>query len=199
MARRLLGAPRMKLPYLLLPFLAISACTGDSFSDQAASVEGIYRVDSHLRNEASCSPGGAPVSDSQTFAYAKRVDILGIETLQLLSCASLDDCRAKAAQASFGGPISFAFTLTAADGDALTGFEATTGFTTANGTCEMPELSNLELVMTGDALQLEKRTQVGADYPADNGACTSEKGRAAAEAAPCTELETLAATKLESL
>lgn len=189
----------MKLPYLLLPLLAIAACTDDTFDDQAATAEGIYRVDTHLRNEAACSPGGAAVEDTQTFAFAKRADILGIKTLQLISCASLDDCRAKAAQTSFEGDISFAFTLTGAENDALTGFEATSGFTSEGGTCQMPELSNITLVMSGDALELEKRTQVGADYAADNGFCTTDKGRASAETAPCSELETVTATKVESL
>jgi hypothetical protein len=176
----------------------MSACTDDEFSAQAASVEGIYRVDSHTRNEASCSPGGTAVDDTETLAVAKRADVFGVETLQILSCADLDDCRVKASPV-FEGPISFSFMLTGVDGDALTGFEATSGFTTAGTTCEMPELSNLELEMNGDVLRLEKRTQIGADYTSANGVCTTDQGRASAEAAPCTELETLAATRLEDL
>ncbi len=198
MARWLLDGSRMKFPLVVLPLLAVSACTGDPFGDQAASVEGIYRVDSHTRNETGCSPGGAAVEDAQTLAVAKRGDVFGIETLQILSCADVADCRVKASPA-FEGPISFSFMLTGVDGDALTGFEATSGFTTAGSTCEMPELSNLTLVMDGDALQLEKRTQIGADYMSANGACTTDQGRASAEAAPCSELETLTATRLEDL
>jgi hypothetical protein len=198
LARWLLDGSRMKFPLVLLPLLAVSACTDDEFSTRATSVEGIYRVDSHTRNEAACSPGGDPVEDTQTFAVAKRGDVLGIETLQILSCADVDDCRVKASTA-FEGPISFSFVLTGVDGDALTGFEATSGFTTAGTTCEMPELSNLTLEMTGDTLQLEKRIQIGADYMSANGVCTTDQGRAAAEAAPCSELETLTATRLEDL
>ena len=188
----------MKFSLALLPLLAVSACTDDPFEAQASSVEGIYRVDGHTRNEAACSPGGDPVEDTETFAVAKRGDVFGIETLQILSCADLADCRVKASPA-FAGPISFSFMLTGVDGDALTGFEVTSGFTTSDATCEMPELSNLTLVMTGDALQLEKRTQIGADYTSTNGACTTDQGRASAEAAPCSQLETLTATRLEDL
>jgi hypothetical protein len=191
----------MKATYLLLPLLAMSACTDDdAFTAQASTVEGIYRVDSHLINQGACTAGGDPVADSQTFAYAKRIDILGTKALQIYSCSSLDDCRAKASQPAMAGPISFAFTLTGIDGDALTGFEVTSGFSGEGDTCLMPELENFKLVLNGDALKLEARVQVGADYTADsNGYCTTDKGRASAEAAPCSVFETLAATKLEAL
>jgi hypothetical protein len=64
----------------------------------------------------------------------------------------------------------------------------------------MPELSHTKLVLTGDTVQIEKRTQVGADYTADsNGFCTTDKGRESAEKAPCSELETMTMTKLEAL
>jgi hypothetical protein len=186
----------MKFPVVVLPLLAMSACADDPFDDKAASVEGIYRVDSHTRNETSCSPGGDAVEDTQTFAFAKRHDVLGVKMLDFMSCSDVVDCRAKSEKASFGDPISFGFALTAIDGDALTGVELGAGLGNADGTCKMPELTNLKLVMTNTTLQLESRTQIGADYMSANGTCSTAQARASAEAAPCSELETISATKI---
>jgi hypothetical protein len=63
----------------------------------------------------------------------------------------------------------------------------------------MPELASLTLVMDGESLRLERRTQIGADYAPANGTCTTDQGRAVAEAAPCSELETLTATRIAPL
>jgi hypothetical protein len=182
-----------------LSLLALSACTSDDFGDRASEVEGIYRVDSHLLNEAACSPGGTAFTDDDAFAFAKRASVLGHDFLQIYSCASLADCRAKAAQAQFQGALSFSFTLTAVDGDALTGSEVTTGFTSSNGTCTMPELSDLSLDFDGSVLRIEKSTRIGQDYPGQGGYCTTDKGRASAEKASCSEMETLSATLVEPL
>lgn len=191
----------MKLLSLLaLPLVVISACASDGgFVDQAAEVEGIYRVDSHLLNDAACTRGGVPVTDMHGFAFAKRGSVLGTDFLELYSCASLDDCRAKAALKQFEGATAFAFTLTGTDDKGLTGFESTTGFSNGSGTCSMPELSSISLVLDGAALRLEKSTRIGADYAAHDGVCTTDKGRAAAESAPCSEMETLDATLVEAL
>jgi len=183
-----------------LPLLALTACATDGDFDQRASeVEGIYRVDSHLMNETACAPGGTPMEDMHSFAFAKRGNVFGTEFLQLWSCESLDDCRTKAAQDQLNGAISFGFTLTSVDGDALTGFEATTGWTTGGNTCSMPELSDLVLELDGDTLRLEKTIRIGDDYTTSNGVCTTDRGRASAEDAECSQMETLTATFVEAL
>ncbi len=199
MARQLLDTLRMKLLSLFaFSFLALSACADGAFVDRASQVEGIYRVDSHLLNETSCSPGGAAVHDAHTFAFAKRGNVLGNEFLQVWSCASLADCRQKAAQDQLSGGHEFAFMLTGSDGDSLTGSEVTTGFSRGDDICTMPESSHLVLELSGDALRIEKTTRIGRDYRAQDGYCTTDKGRAASEDAPCTENETLTATLLEA-
>ncbi len=188
------------LSSLALSLLALSACATDGdFTDRASQVEGIYRVDGHLLNAASCSPGGAPVKDTHPFAFAERGEVFGHEFLQIWSCASLADCREKAAQGQLNASIDFGFTLTSVDGDALEGTEATTGFTDGGDTCTKPELSSIVLSLDGGALRLEKATRIGKDYRADDGFCTTDKGRAASEDAPCTQMETLTATLVESL
>jgi hypothetical protein len=98
----------------------MSACADDPFDAQAASVEGIYLVDSHTRNEAACSPGGDAVEDTDRYAVAKRHDPGGLELLDVVSCSSPADCEAKAGLES-PGPVSFGFALTGVDGEALTG------------------------------------------------------------------------------
>jgi hypothetical protein len=198
LARWLLDGSRMKFPLVVVPILAVSACTDDPFEQKAATVEGIYRVDSHTRNETGCSPGGAAVEDTETFAFAKRYELLGIKVLDVISCSDIDDCRTRSEDGA-SGPLSFGFALTAVDGDTLTSVEVGSGFSTGGSTCEMPELAKLTLVMTDDTLQVERRTQIGADYMSANGACTTDQGRASAEAAPCSELETLTGTRLEDL
>lgn len=187
------------LALIALSLVTASACADDDFGGRASEVEGIYQVDSHLLNDKSCSPGGTPFSDMHEFAFAKAGTLFGHDYLQIYSCESLADCRQKAALKQFEGNISFAFTLSGIDGEALTGFEATTGFTSTNGTCTMPELSNLVLKLDGDKLSIEKSTRIGHDYPADNGFCTTDKGREASEGATCSEMETLNATLVETL
>jgi hypothetical protein len=183
-----------------LSALAVSACATDGeFVDRASQVEGIYRVDSHLLNDSACSPGGTPYQDSHAFAFAKRGSVFGTEMLQVYSCASLADCRQKAALRPFEGNIDFGFTLSDISGDTLTGFEVTTGYTDGSGTCTKPELSDIELTLSSGAMRIEKATQIGHSYPAQNGACTTDKGRAASEDAPCSQMETLTATFVEAL
>lgn len=188
------------LSLLALSLFTASACATDGeFADRAAEVEGIYQVKSHLLNDQGCTPGGTPFSDQHGFAFAKHSTILGRDYLHIYSCASLEDCRQKAALTQFEGNISFAFTLSSTDGAALTGFEVTTGFTSSTGVCTMPELSNVVLTIEGDALSIEKSTRIGHDYPADSGVCSTDKGRAASEGASCSQMETLKATLVEAL
>ena len=189
------------LSLLAVSALTASACATDDgeFIDRASEVEGIYQVKSHLLNAQSCSPGGTPFSDQHGFAFAKRNTILGHEYLHIYSCASLDDCRQKAALEQFEGNISFSYTLSGLDGDVLTGFEVTTGFTSTNGLCTMPELSNLVMKVDGAELSIEKSTKIGRDYPSDSGVCSTDKGREASEAASCSQMETLKATLVEAL
>ena len=184
-----------------LSALAASACATDDgvFIDQASQAEGIYLVDSHLLNDKGCSPGGTELQDAHGFAFAKRGNVLGTEMLQVYSCASLADCRQQAALKPFEGNIDFGFTLSEISGQTLTGFEVTTGYTDGSGTCTKPELSDIELTLTGATLRIEKATQIGHSYPAENGACTTDKGRAASEDAPCAQMETLTATFVEAL
>ncbi|MFN0251490.1 MAG: hypothetical protein ACKV2T_31735 [Kofleriaceae bacterium] len=194
----------MKFTSMSLSLLAVTACTtgggsGLAFEQRASEIEGIYRLDTHLMNDAACAPGGTPMGGEHGFAFAKRGSVFGTEFLQVWSCESLEDCRAKAAQDQLSAPIDFGFTLTGVDGDALTGFEATTGWTDGSNTCSMPELSDLVLELDGDALRIEKAIRVGADYTTSNGICTTDKGRASAEKATCSQMETLTATFVEAL
>jgi hypothetical protein len=192
--------PMKHLSLLALSILTASACaTEGEFIDRADEVEGIYQVTSHLLNDKSCSPGGTAFSDQHSFAFAKRNTIFGHEYLHIYSCASLQDCRQKAALPQFEGNISFSYTLSAVDGDVLTGFEVTTGFTSSIGVCTMPELSSVVLKIDGEQLSLEKSTKIGSDYPAQNGVCTTDKGREASEGASCSQMETLKATLVEAL
>lgn len=185
--------------FALSAFAATACATDGVFTERASQVEGIYRVDSHRLNEKACSPGGTALQDSHSFAFAKRGNVLGTDMLQVYSCASLADCRQKAALKPFEGTIDFGFTLSDISGETLTGFEVTTGYTDGSGTCTKPELSDIELTLAGGTMKIEKATQIGQSYPADKGACTTDKGRAASEDAPCAQMETLTATFVEAL
>lgn len=204
-ARGLLDTLRMK--HLLSSFafsVLVTACTTSGGSDlefaqRAAEVEGIYRVESHLMNEAACAPGGSPMEDMHGFAFAKRGSVFGVDYLQIYSCESVADCRAKAAQAQFSGLIDFSFTLSAVDGDLLIGTMSTSGYSDGGTTCSMPEMQELELALDGDALRIEGGIHKGHDYTTTDGICWTDKGREASEDAPCSQMETLTATFVEAL
>lgn len=67
-----------------------------------------------------------------------------------------------------------------------------TGFSSADGTCREPSISEDALShQASDGVRVESRKQIGDDYAAVDGYCTTDAGHAASVSKPCTELEVL--------
>lgn len=183
--------------------LALTACTSSSgtgssdFEDTAAAAEGIYQVAGYTRNDASCAPGGESRLGSDTFAAAFSSTNFGISTLEIVSCASIADCRDKvaAAKAREGYTYDFGFTLTeVGQNGALTGEGVSSGFDNGE-VCTEGEVSSTLLTLTGDALRLEQAISIAADYPIDDhGGCNTGDAQQAAEGSTCSAMEVLTAT-----
>ena len=77
--------------------LALAACDSGTaaFDEAAAPVEGIYQVTSYTRNDAACAPGTTSLLRDDKFAVAFMQDVFGTPVLNVMSCASVADCRAK--------------------------------------------------------------------------------------------------------
>ncbi len=193
----------MKL--LAIVGLALTACTSSGgssdFEDTAAGIEGIYRVQSHTRNDASCTPGGDSLLGDDRFAAVFSGEVLGHPYLDIVSCASAADCRDKvaASKAGRGFTIDFSFTLTGVgQGGALTGASVTSGFGDGD-VCREAELSTTVLTIVDESLRLEQAIKIAADYPAEDGFCSTTAAQQAAEGATCSAMEVLTATFSEPL
>lgn len=185
--------------------LALTACTSSGsssdFEESAASIEGIYRVQSYTRNDSSCAPGGESLLGSDRFAAVFSGEVFGRPFLDIVSCASAADCRDKVAATKAGGgfAIDFSFTLTGVgQGGALTGAGASTGFGDGE-VCREAEISTTVLTLVDESLRLEQAITIAADYPAEDGVCSTTAAQQAAEGATCSAMEVLTATFFESL
>lgn len=184
--------------------LALTACTSSGSSDfeaTASTVEGIYRVQAYTRNDSSCAPGGESLLGGDRFAVVFRGEGLSQLFVDVVSCASAADCRDKvaAANAGDGFSIDFSFTLTGVDQDgALTGATVSTGFGDGD-VCREAELSTTVLTLVDESLRLEQAITIAADYPADDGVCSTAAAQQAAEGATCSAMEVLTATFFEAL
>jgi hypothetical protein len=195
----------MKL--LALVGLAVTACTSNGssapseFEDAAAEVEGIYKVQAYTRNDASCAPGGESLLGGERFAAVFSGEALGRPYLQILSCSSAADCRDRIAAMKSGGgfAVDFSFIVTGVgQNGALTGAGTSTGFGDGE-VCREAELSTTLLTLAGESLRLEQAITIAADYPAEDGTCSTTAAQQAAEGATCSAMEVLTATFFEAL
>jgi hypothetical protein len=188
--------------------LALMACGGGSNEDSsefeaaAASMEGIYQVQSYTRNDSACSPGGESILGGDGFAAAYTQKFLGITLLSVISCDSPQDCRDKLAaeQRGEGFQIDFLFSveLLGNDGE-LIGSSASTGFGDGS-VCTDAELGDTVLTLAGSELRLEQAITIADDFPVDgDGFCTTVAASEAAEGKSCSEMEVLTATFFEPL
>ncbi len=182
------------------------ACGGgssdDDFDAAAASMEGIYQVQSYTRNDNACSAGGESILGADRFAAAYTQKFLGITLLSVISCASPADCRDKLAaeRAGEGFQIDFLFSVQFLGGDGeLIGSGASTGFGDGE-VCTEAELTATLLTLAGSELRLEQAITIADDFPVDsNGFCTTSGASAAAEGKTCSQLKVLTATFFEPL
>jgi hypothetical protein len=183
------------------------ACSGLTDAD-VESWEGIYQLTSYTKNASSCDAEGASVlaSQQETLFLLRRASAFGRMSLWLLSCIDVANCQDKRAkfdqsQATHGiGPpaaILFQFTCPGPNGS-LTATITNTGFSRTDGTCHAPSISEDALShQASGSVRVESRKQIGDDYSAVNGYCTTDAAHAASTSKPCTELEALAGQFLQ--
>jgi hypothetical protein len=187
--------------------LLVGACTsnsgsGGSFEELSSEMEGIYRVTSHTRNEAACVPGGDSILGTDGFAIMKRMPFFGdIEILNVFSCASPADCRARLAQFEAGeavpNELSFSASEAGPNGTVI-GQSAGTGFSEGN-VCTGGELTTSTFALTADGIRIETGVVIAPDYPSDDGLCSTTATQRAASGVACSEMEILEADFVESL
>ncbi len=178
-----------------------AGCSPSDFEDTAAAIEGIYRVQSYTRNDSSCQPGGESLLGSDRFAAVFTGEVFGRPFLDIVSCSSAADCRDKVAatKSGTGFVIDFSFTLTSVGpGGALTGAGVSTGFGDGE-TCREAEMSTTLLTLVDESLRLEQALTIAADYPAEDGICSTTAAQQAAQGATCSAMEVLTATFFEPL
>jgi len=180
-----------------------AACSSGEFETLANEAEGIYQVQSHTENLASCEPGGESLLDpgSDQYLVARKQEIFGTPIMYIWSCASPADCRNKLTRIDAGEfvAIDFSFTLSSVDGGSLAGLTANTGFY-MNGTCTEGGTADISLSVDADGLTLVEARTIADDYSADSdGFCTTDLAQDAAAGNECSEMETLTAVFVESL
>jgi hypothetical protein len=190
----------MKTKFLPL-LLAFTACTdsgsSSDFEQAASGMVGIYRIDSHTRNELACSPDGAAVEGTHEFAVGFMQKFFGIELLTFYSCASPADCRDKATNTT-GFLIDFSFSVQFVGDGELTGGGGSSGFN-RDGVCEEGEVWDTRLTLTGSSLRIQQGITVSDNYPADDGTCATDLAADAADGNECSKMEVLTATFVEEL
>jgi hypothetical protein len=197
-----------KLTTFALLALSATACTTQDQND-VSSIEGIYKVSARSHNDAACAPGGSSTLGNDTFALVTSSEAVGHQFLQVISCASPDDCRAKQAKLAAGQLVTdqFSYTVDATssplvvDGntDVYTSQGASTG-ELSGASCVMGEVTSTSFRITGSSLQVNQEITVAADYPAINGTtCTTDAAQTAAAGQSCSQFEELDATLVETL
>jgi hypothetical protein len=181
--------------------VSVAAC-GDSSSSRydelAASMEGIYSVQTYTRNEAACAPGGDSQLGTDVFAVVARESVFGTKYLSVRSCGSIAECRAVLAGQGAGHDFTFAV-YTPDDDGSLSGEGRSTGFGDGT-TCREGEVTATTLTLAGGALRVEQQITIADDYPVDSeGFCSTDAAAAAAAGNSCSQLEVMTATFVEAL
>ncbi|MDQ3364760.1 MAG: hypothetical protein M3680_04955 [Myxococcota bacterium] len=188
-----------QLRYLVVAVLAACGESESSrFDELAASMEGIYSVETYTRNAAACLPGGESQLATDTFALVVAESAFGTRYLSVKACSSVAECRSLLGSAASGGDFYFAVHEPAGDAT-LTGEGRSTGFGDGT-TCRGAELQSTTLTLTGSTLHLEQEITVADAYPVDaEGFCTTDGAARAAAGKTCSQLEALDATFVEAL
>ncbi len=189
--------------FVALSLFTATACSSGEFDTLANDAEGIYQIQSHNENSLACEPGGDSLlgPDSDQYLVAQKRDVFGTPLLYVWSCASPADCRAKLAAFDAGQSIQldFSFIMHDADGDALIGGGASTGFG-IDGVCTEGTVTETAITVDANGLSLVQQTTLADDYAQDgDGFCTTDLARDAAAGNACSEMTTLTAVYVEPL
>jgi len=183
---------------LILASLVIfaAACGGDDAGK--SSLEGIYEKDSwSLKASGGCDAEGDSVlseAGRDPFFVIYHAELLGVELLMVAHCASVPECRSTAADGSLFG-LGFD---SGSDSSGWTGGGATAG-SSGGGTCQGEARDfTLEETAGAEATVSIVMTEAGEFPEDDEGFCTTDGARAAAEGMSCTGLERFTGTLVEN-
>ena len=181
---------------------SLIACTGAALSleQTGAELEGIYRLQTHTRNDAGCELEGESVLDGEAAGYLALFtnEAMGEQYVQATACANADDCREKATLSRAMGTYWAAFEIvfSEADVDGLLGDEVSTG--SASMSADDPcygTVAEHRLEAVEGAIRIEQRATVIDEFPKDGRFCTTDAARAAAREAACSRLVVITAVR----
>ncbi len=153
-----------------------SACT----ESEDSSVEGMYEIASHTRNDSSCDGDGSAVEGEPGYLELVEGEVFGVPVLMWHDCDSEESCG--------DGRLDRSFVYE--EGEWLA--EVSYANPGADGsTCDLEVISG-SLERTSDGLRIEFRTQTGVvDAP-----CEVDTAELHAGELPCTSVEVFVATAL---
>ncbi|HEU0030276.1 MAG TPA: hypothetical protein VFQ53_06585 [Kofleriaceae bacterium] len=178
-----------RLAFLML---TVAACGGND-NDSLTSFDGVYTVSTWTDNLTSCAAEGSSVLDQrEPNFYIKTENFLGVRFVNVVTCADVGDCQAKANEVDTIHLGGFGFDT----GSDETGWRDTSAFGFAsNGMCEG---TVTETVMTSPAsgqIRIEARSTDAAPFPVNAaGECPDDAVISAAAGQPCTSFEVVTAS-----
>jgi hypothetical protein len=187
---------------LLVLAVAFAAC-GETDSPRPIP-EGVYGLDSLHINNSGCNTLGADgLSDLDASHLTVFVeDVAGRQITRALSCQSIEDCdmlRAAyvALESGISPSLNFSFQSSGIEG--LVGTTQSTGFTSSDGLCRLPERTKTILEETDSGkIGIQSTKWVGPSYPeTEDGFCTTDLGAEATKSAPCASMISVSATLVE--
>lgn len=184
---------------------ALIAVAGCSEPDPTWGEElvGIYTVESLTENGESCDAEGPSVvlTDDRDHMVVFSGSDFGGRYLRAEGCADVAACRqlVQNVRENRGIPVTFSFSFRSDEGDHLEGAWVTTGYS-GGPVCTEAEVTTFRLVQpTETTVRIEARSVI-VDHPPDaDGICWTNDTQAAAAGKPCNFLQTLGATRIESL
>lgn len=180
------------------PFAGTPAASATPASEVLGQLTGIYEMTSFTENKSSCDTEGASAlaeQDEKMFVLAPVDGGYGV-VAQLLTCTSIEDCRAKAQTPGRGASLILPFA--AVESDRLTGTLVMTGFG-GGGKCKEAQDLKLSMVADGNQVKVERR---GArfDYPSDaRGMCRTDHAKEQAAGKPCNDFLVISGKRVASI
>jgi hypothetical protein len=173
--------------------LLAPACGGG----ETTALEGIYEVQSWTLNEAGCEAEGASVlaDQNETFFYLKTESFFGQEFVNLVFCASAEECSSLASDDS---TINLGFGFE--EGSDSSGWRGQ-GYTLGGSDTCSGEVRNNELTEVEEgSLRFRVERSFVEDVPLDGeGFCDEDAAIRQAESKGCESLEVVGASFVQGL
>ncbi len=170
---------------LLSSSIAATACGSGSLTD----LEGVYSITTWTDNQSGCDAEGPSVAmGREPFFYIKSENFLGSKFVNVVNCADVADCQAKATDKDTLHLGGFAFE----EGSDSSGWTAHSAFGFGSNNMCMGDVSDVIMTSGDGTVRIESRSTMSAPY---TGNCDDDAAaEAAAAGQPCSSLEVVTAT-----